>query len=115
MATAVINNVKLRFENLGGVDRGFGFAAQMQGVDATVFRQQIAGAVPFFLSNLGNPDFQAAAAPTIQAFLNDPGSLSVFALPGDPVAVLQLMALAESNPGKIIDLLGVKVEANTPQ
>ena len=99
------------FDDRSIVDRVLKMLAVQQGVEPDVFRQQVAGSVPFVLQKLNNPDFIRQVTVAVNTLLANRGSISLSARPADPVSVLGLVASAAAAPGAIIELLKLQVSA----
>ena len=87
-------------------------AAAKQGTTREQYAQQLAGALPFFLSMLQNPEFQNKVATAVGKFLADPKSLTISVQPDRPVSGAELFGLVQTAPQTLPDVLGASIEAN---
>jgi hypothetical protein len=87
-------------------------AAAKQGTTREQYAQQLAGALPFFLSMLQNPEFQNKVATAVGKFLADPISLTISVQPDRPVSGAELFGLVQTAPQTLPDVLGASIEAN---
>ncbi len=85
--------------------------AREAGTDAASFANQLAAVLPLMLSSLGNPAFQTAVATALGDFLKNPRSLTVTAAPAQPVPFVEVMAIGQTAPQTLPDLLNVTVES----
>jgi hypothetical protein len=97
------------FEDDSIVTRGLTLQAGKMSIEPEAFREQIAGALPFMITFIGNPDFQKQLAPALQILLRTPGTMSVTAAPAAPIAISALAAVFDSAPQTLPDLLGLTV------
>jgi hypothetical protein len=107
-----VNRVRVRFEDQSITKKILPMIAAMQGMDEATLKQSAGAIVQLGLAELKNPAFTAQVVAAVNTFLNDPRSLTVLAKPAQPITVQQLMQLDPSNPGALIDQLGVVVTAN---
>jgi hypothetical protein len=59
---------------------------------------------------LQNADFQQRIAPTLQTFIENPGSLTVTLKPEEPVPVMTVIQTVQQAPQRLPDILAVEVE-----
>lgn len=107
-----ISRVKVRFEDQSITKKILPMIAAMQGMDEATLKQSAGAIVQLGLAELKNPAFTAQVVAAVNAYLNDPRSITLLAKPAQPVTVQQLMQLDPANPGAAIDQLGVSVTAN---
>ena len=88
------------------------FVANSQGAKPADIANQAKAVVPFALGQLGNPDLTMQATQAISAYLDNPQSLRVSALPASPVPFAMLAAAAMAAPAELTKTLGVTVTAN---
>jgi hypothetical protein len=91
--------------------RAINMQAEQLGITPDQFRQQIKGAVPFFLMVLQDAAFQGQIAPTLQAFIDNPGSLTMTLRPKRELPLMELLAAASEAPQRLPSLLSVEIEA----
>jgi hypothetical protein len=87
-------------------------AAAKQGTTRELYAQQLAGALPFFLSMIQNPGFQNKVAAAVGQFLTDPKSLTISVQPDRPITGAELFGLVQTARQTLPDVLGVSIEAN---
>jgi hypothetical protein len=109
---AQISRVEFRFEDASITRKVLPMIAAMQGMDEATFIANAGAMAQLGLAELKNPEFTQKAVAAISAFLNDPRSITVKAMPPAPVPVMQLMMVDPANPGASIDQLGISIEAN---
>ena len=78
------------------------------------YAKQIAGALPFLLAALNNPEFQNEVAGAVGTFLQDPKSLTIKLEPASPVTGGEIMGLVGTAPQTLPDRLNASITANTP-
>ena len=88
------------------------FVARNQGMQPSDVANQAKAVVPFALAQLNNPELAMQAAQAVSAFLDDPQSLRVSAVPAQPVPFALIMATAMSTPTELTKSLNVSVSAN---
>ena len=107
-----VSRVRMRFEDQSITKKILPMIAAMQGMDEATLKASAGAIVQLGLAELKNPAFTAQVVAAVNAFLNDPRSITITAKPAQPVTVMQLMQLDPANPGAAIDQLGVSVTAN---
>lgn len=114
LATAKVEQVSVRFENTGIVERVLDMQAKEAGQTREQFAQQMAGAMPLMISMMpiGAPAFQEKVAAAVAAFLVAPKSLTVASAPDAPVPLIQIVGAAMSAPQTLADILVIEVRAN---
>lgn len=110
--TGKLDNLTIRFDNTGIVERALDMQAKMMGASRDDVIAQIGGALPFMLNAIGNQPLQDKIAAAGQAFLKDPKSITISATPAAPVPFSQIMSTGKSAPQTLPDLLVVDVTAN---
>ena len=89
--------------------------AKQMGQEPAAFVGQITGALPLFLSVIGNQPFQDKLAGGLTTFLKDPKNLTVTAKPAAPIALLDLVVTSQTAPQTLPDVLKADVIANQPE
>jgi hypothetical protein len=107
-----VSRLEFRFEDASISKKILPMIAQMQGMDEATFIANAGAMAQIGLAELKSPEFTQKAVAAINAFLNDPKSLTIAAKPAAPVTVMQMMSLDPANPGAAIQQLGIMVEAN---
>ncbi len=112
LANGKLENLTIRFDNTGVVERALDMQAKMMGASREDIVAQLNGALPFMLNAINNPAFQEKVATAGQAFLADPKSLTITVSPAQPVPFQEIMGNAMSAPQTLPDMLGIDVTAN---
>jgi hypothetical protein len=112
LANGKLENLTIRFDNAGVVERALDMQAKMMGASREDIVAQLNGALPFMLNAINNPPFQEKVAKAAQAFLTDPKSLTITVSPAQPVAFQEIMGSAMSAPQSLPDMLAIDVTAN---
>jgi hypothetical protein len=110
-----VHNVTIRYEDSSLTGRVLDFLAKQQGITQAEYAQQIAGALPFLLAALNNPEFQNEVAGAVGAFLQDPQSITISIAPDAPVSGAEIMGLAGTAPQTLPDRLNASVTANSAE
>ena len=92
-----------------------GRALKFQAAQMKTSPEQLAAGAPMFvgmgMAQLGAPEFTQQVSAAIGSFLQNPGTLTVSAVPAEPVPLLDVVGASQRAPKAVIDLLNVKVEA----
>jgi len=105
-----ISNLSVGFSDASLTNRLVDFFAANQKMDRTQIIASAAASIQLGLNDLKNQDFTNKVIAAISAFLTTPGSLRVGAATV-PVTVQQLIK-SDSDPGALLKLLQVDVQAN---
>ncbi len=89
------------------VTRSLAMQADRLQVETEVFREQIAGALPFMISFIGDAEFQKKIVPVLQTFIRTPGELTIAAEPAMPISISAIEGLLRTAPQSLPDLLSV--------
>ena len=112
-ANARLDNLTVRLDNAGFVERMLDMQAEMLGGTRDDVRSQLVdGALPFALSFVKNAAFRDQFQAAVQTFLQDPRSLTITFAPAKPVPLGEVMRTAARSPTVLPDLLSPSVEAN---
>lgn len=106
------NSASIRYEDAGLTPKALDYAGRQQGADGAQMAAAVKGMLPLFLGRLQNPAFQEQVSAAVNAFLDDPQSLTITADPEEPVAFTTLMGAAMGAPQTLPDVLNVTVTAN---
>jgi hypothetical protein len=112
LADGKLENLTIRFDNAGVVERALDMQAKMMGASREDIVAQLNGALPFMLNAINNPPFQEKVARAAQAFLTNPQSLTITANPAQPVPFQEIMGSAMAAPQTLPDALAIDVTAN---
>ncbi len=109
---AKLENLSIRFDNAGVVERALDMQAKMIGASREDVVNQLSGALPFMLNVIGNQDFQNKVASAATTFLKEPKSIAVSAQPATPVSFGDIAIAAKQKPNTLPDLLAVEITAD---
>ena len=110
-----LHNVEIHWQDSSLTGRVLDLLAQQQGISREEYATQIAGAMPFLLAALNNPEFQDEVSTAVSAFLQDPQSLTITLAPDAPVTGAEISNLASTAPQSIPDRLNASITANAPE
>ena len=99
----------LEFEDQSIVDRGLGFAAQMNNTDPETMKAQLFAIAPVVLGQFGGAELAADVNAALRGVVENGSKLIVTAAPATPLPLISLGSLAESNPAALIESLNVSV------
>ena len=112
-AAARLDSVSVRFEDGGIVGRMLDMQAELYNGTRDEARDiLIYGALPFVLNYIDNQAFRAQFIDAAEAFLKNPKSITITAVPPMPVPLGEAMRAVLHDPLKLPDLLQPKVVAN---
>ena len=114
-ANMEVHTVTVRYEDASLAGRVLDFLAQQQGISREDYANQIAGALPFLLAALNNPEFQNEVAGAVGTFLKDPQSLTVKIEPEAPISGGEIMGIASTAPQSLPDRLNASITANSAE
>jgi hypothetical protein len=114
-AAMEVHTVTVRYEDASLAGRILDLLAQQQGISREDYANQIAGALPFLLAAINNPEFQNEVAGAVGAFLKDPQSLTVKIQPDAPISANEIMGIATTAPQTLPDRLKASISANTAE
>ena len=107
-----LSGFQFRFEDASITKKVLPIIAKMQGMDEAAMVANAGAMMQIGLMQLKNQAFTDQVVGAVNAFLNDPRSITISLKPEAPVKVQQLMTLDPANPGAAVDVLGVSVTAN---
>ncbi len=110
-----VHTMTIRYDDKSLAGRVMDMLAEQQGITRQAYADQIAGALPFLLAALNNPEFQNEVAGALGAFLKDPRSLTVKLEPTAPVSGQDIMGIMQSAPQTLPDKLNASITANTAE
>ena len=108
-----VHTMTLRYDDKSLAGRIMDELAKQQGISREDYANQIAGALPFLLAALNNPEFQSQVAGALGTFLKEPQSLTVKLQPPAPISGQEIMQVLGSAPQTLPDRLNASVTANT--
>lgn len=109
---AKLDNLQLRFDNGGLVERIVGMQAQSTGSTRAEIVEQAKAAVGVAFMLTGNADFGDKAAGAVETFLSSPKSITISVAPAAPVSLGKIVDAGLDSWGSLTDLLGLDVKAN---
>jgi hypothetical protein len=112
MQQLTFNAMSIRVEDASLTGKVLDFAAKQQGTDRATIVNQTKGVLPFMLAQLQNPEFAQKITDAVNAYLDNPKSLTIKAAPPAPVPFAQIAAAGMAAPQSIPQVLGVTVTAN---
>jgi len=108
-AEAKVDNLEIRFDNVGIVERALDMHAALIWGTREDAAAQVNAAAPLVLYLVGNESFQEKIAAALKEFLVDPKSIAVSMTPNAPVSLEQIL---RSERGELPDLLQADISAN---
>jgi hypothetical protein len=112
LSQLTVQSLKVHYSDNSLAGKILEAAAVKQGTTRELYAQQLAGALPFFLSMIQNPEFQNKVAAAVGQFLTDPKSLTISVQPERPISGAELLGLVQTAPQTLPDVLGASIEAN---
>lgn len=112
MQQLTFHGATIRFEDETLTAKVLDYFAKQQGAQPADIANQAKALLPFLLAQLNNPEFAAQVTAAASAFLDAPESLTIKAMPAEPVPFALLVATAMSSPQALPEQLGVTVSAN---
>lgn len=112
LAAAMVNDVRVRFENGGAMEAFLREQAELTNLTPEDVAYGLAAAFQIFLRTLENPTLEQQVGQAVGAFLRDPRSLTLVATPAEPVPLMEIVGLLMSAPTALPGLLNVIVTAN---
>jgi len=106
------NSASISFEDASITKKLLDFAGAEQGVTGEQMAQSLKGLVPIMIAQLNMPELQNQISAAVNAYLDDPKSLTISAEPENPVPFPMIMGAAMGAPNTIPQVLGVTVSAN---
>ena len=105
-------SASVTFEDASLTGKLLDFAGAQQGVTGEQMAQSLKGLVPIMMAQLNMPELQNQVSAAVNAYLDDPKSLTISAEPENPVPFPMIMGAAMGAPNTIPQVLGVTVTAN---
>ena len=112
LASAMVESVRIRFEDTGAMDAFLRVQAEMTGVLPEDVAFGLAFVFQAYLQSLENPELERQVGAAVGAFLRDPQTLTLVAGPDAPVPLLEIVGLVISAPTILPTLLELVVTAN---
>lgn len=112
MQQLTFHSTEISFKDDSLTNKVLEFVANSQGAKPADVANQAKAVIPFAMGQLGNPDLTMQATQAVSAFLDNPQSLRIAAVPPSPVPFALIAAAAMSAPAELTKTLGVTVTAN---
>jgi hypothetical protein len=112
MQQLTFNSASIRFDDASITKKALDYAGSQQGVTGEQLAQSLKGLVPIMMAQLNLPELQNQVSSAVNAFLDNPKSLTISAEPEKPVPFPMIMGAAMGAPNTVPSVLGVKVTAN---
>lgn len=106
------NSAKIRFDDASITARALEFAGKQQGVSGKQLADTLKAMTPIMMAQLNVPELQNAVSAAVNAYLDNPKSMTVTAAPGKPVPVPMIVGAAMGAPQSIPQVIGLKVSSN---
>ncbi len=105
-------SMTLRFDDASVTGRVIDYAAKQAGQPREAIVAQSKAIIPFAVAQLKDPDFAAKVTEAASAYMDNPKSLEIKAMPAAPVPFALLIATGSTTPEALIKQLNVTVTAN---
>ncbi len=112
MQRLTFNSAQIRFEDDGITQRALSYAGKTQGTTGAQMAQMVKAMTPLMLAQYNIPELQNMLSTAVNTFLDKPGTLTVDAVPANPVPFPMILGAAMGAPNTLPKVLGVKVSAN---
>lgn len=112
LAAAMVNDVRVRFENGGAMEAFLREQAALTNLTPEDVAFGLAAAFQIFLRTLENPTLEQQVGQAVGAFLRDPRSITLVGTPPEPVPLMEIVGLLMSAPTVVPALLNIVVTAN---
>lgn len=106
-------SASLSFEDYSLTERLLDYFGSRQGLSGDQLSQSLKAMIPLTAGQLGVPALQKQIAAAANAYLDNPGSLTLSVRPSEPLPFPMIMGAGMGDPRSLVDLLNVEVEANT--
>lgn len=104
-----LKNLNVEFEDQSIVERGLGFAAQMNNTDPETMKAQLFAITPVVLGQFGAAELAADVNAALRGVVENGSKLVAIAAPATPLPIVSLGSLAQSNPAALISSLNISV------
>ncbi|MBW8319812.1 MAG: hypothetical protein K0M47_10830 [Rhizobium sp.] len=105
-------SAQISFEDAGITERGLDYAGKQQGSNGEQMAQMVKGMLPILLAQAKLGALQNEISEAVNAFIDDPQSITITAEPEKDVPFPMIMGAAMGAPESVPALLGVSVTAN---
>lgn len=104
-----LKTLDMEFEDQSIVERGLGFAAQMNNTDPETMKAQLFAITPIVLGQFGAAELAADVNAALRGVVENGSKLIATAAPTTPLPLISLGSLAQSDPAALIQSLNVSV------
>ena len=113
IATAAVNGLTIRFDDGGMTPFLIGMMSEQAGISAEDFAKGISQQVGMQVGSItGSTELANEISSTLEAYLTDPGNLTITAAPPAAVPLAQIIGAAMAAPQQIQQLLNISISAN---
>jgi hypothetical protein len=112
MQQLTLNSAQIRFDDASITKRALDYAGKQQGVSGEQMANTLKGLTPIMMAQLNIPELQNAVTAAVNAYLDNPKSLTLSAAPAKPVPLPMIVGAAMGAPNTIPTVIGLKVSAN---
>lgn len=114
MQQLTFQSASIRWDDDSLTGKVLDYVAKQQNMKVDDIKNQAKAMTPFLTAQLNNPELSTQITTAVTAYLDNPQSLEISAVPASPVPFAQIAAGAQ-NPMELPKLLGVTVKANEEQ
>lgn len=104
-----LKNLDLEFVDQSIVERGLGFAAQMNNTDPETMKAQLFAITPVILGQFGAAELAADVNAALRGVVENGSKLVAVAAPATPLPLVSLGSLAQTDPAALIQSLNLSV------
>jgi hypothetical protein len=108
-------SASLRWDDDSLTGKVLDYVAKQQNMKVDDIKNQAKAITPFLAAQLNNPELSSQITAAVTAFLDEPKSIEIAAVPPAPVPFAQIAAAGMSAPMELPKTLGVTVQANEDQ
>ncbi|WP_237681530.1 hypothetical protein [Agrobacterium vitis] len=102
----------IRFDDAGITERALAYSGSQQGVSGKDMGQMVKAMTPLMLAQAKLGDFQNVVTSAVNAYIDNPKSLTISAEPQNPVPFPMIVGAAMGAPETLPKVLGAKVTSN---
>ncbi len=107
-----LNKAEISYTDKSFADRFFNYEAEKKGTSAEAVKTQYGALVALPLAFLQNPEFSQKVQAIVQDFLKKPGTIKLLAAPKQPLPIVGLVGMFQSNPSRVVETLQLDVKAH---
>ncbi|MCF1466991.1 hypothetical protein FS764_08710 [Agrobacterium vitis] len=102
----------IRFDDAGITERALAYSGSQQGITGKDMGQMVKAMTPLMLAQAKLGDFQNVVTAAVNAYIDNPKSLTISAEPQNPVPFPMIVGAAMGAPETLPKVLGAKVTSN---